>query len=186
MGNRPIAEYLMSKGAQPSLFSATMLGQLDVVKAFVAAQPGIQRTRGPHGISLLAHARMGGDAARPVLDFLQSLGDADTPAPTPLPEAEAAALAGTYVFGIANTQQVDVTLPDPKMSGGKMFTHPAQLLWTRKGGMGRPLFHLGDHTFYPSGGPSVRIRFAEDAGSMQMTVTDAEMVVTARKKQDGK
>jgi hypothetical protein len=26
MGNRPIAEYLISKGARPSLFSATMLG----------------------------------------------------------------------------------------------------------------------------------------------------------------
>lgn len=39
MGNRPIAEYLISRGARPTIFSAAMLGHLEVVKAFVAAQP---------------------------------------------------------------------------------------------------------------------------------------------------
>ena len=69
MGNRPIAEYLISKGGRPSLFSSTMLGHLDVVKAFVAAQPGVQRIRGPHSISLLAHAKAGGPASRPASIF---------------------------------------------------------------------------------------------------------------------
>jgi len=41
VGNREIAEYLIAHGARPSLFSATMLGHLDVVKAFIAAQPGV-------------------------------------------------------------------------------------------------------------------------------------------------
>ena len=59
-GRREIAEFLLANGAQPTMFSAAMLGQLDVVKAFVAASPGIQRTPGPHGIPLLAHARAGG------------------------------------------------------------------------------------------------------------------------------
>ena len=59
MGNRPMAEYLISKGARPTIFSATMLGQLEVVKAFVTAQPGVQAVRGPHSISLLAHAFYG-------------------------------------------------------------------------------------------------------------------------------
>ena len=56
-GRREIAEFLIASGAQPTMCSATMLGHLDVVKAFVAASPGIQRTPGPHGIPLLAHAR---------------------------------------------------------------------------------------------------------------------------------
>ena len=43
VGNREIAEYLISKGARPTIFSATMLGQLDAVKAFIATQPGAQR-----------------------------------------------------------------------------------------------------------------------------------------------
>src|ERR1700730_2211850 len=89
MGNRPIAEYLISKGARPSLFSATMLGQLEVVRAFVVALPGAQRIRGPHSISPLAHAKAGGSAALPTFDFLQSLGDADAEASAPLSENDA-------------------------------------------------------------------------------------------------
>jgi hypothetical protein len=38
MGNWEIAEYLLSKGARPTIFSAAMLGEMDVVKAlFVMA-----------------------------------------------------------------------------------------------------------------------------------------------------
>jgi hypothetical protein len=180
MGNRPIAEYLMSQGAQPSIFSATMLGQIDVVKAFVAAQPGVQRIRGPHGISLLAHARMGGAAAKPVFDFLQALGDADTEAPVPLPEAEATALVGTYTFGRGIAQQIEVTA-DTKMYAGKMYASPPQLNWTRKGTQTRPLFHIGGHAFYPAGAPSARIKFTQDASAVVMTMTDGDMVFTARK-----
>jgi len=182
MGNRPIAEYLISQGARPSLFSATMLGQLEVVKAFVAAQPGAQRIRGPHSITLLAHARMGGDAARPVFDFLQSLGDADADAPVSLIENEAARLIGSYVFGSGATEQVDLNADLKMYVNNKMYTHPPQLNWTRKGTMTRPLFHLGDRTFYPAGAPSVRIRFTEQDGTVLMTVSDAELVLTARRK----
>jgi hypothetical protein len=83
MGNRAIAEYLLEKGAAPTLFSAAMLGQLDVVKALVMAKPGVQRAGGPHSISLLAHARMGGEAAKPVLEYLHGLEGADSDAPMP-------------------------------------------------------------------------------------------------------
>ena len=55
-GRREIAEFLLAHGARPTVFSAAMLGQLDVVKAFVSASPGVQRTLGPHGITLMAHA----------------------------------------------------------------------------------------------------------------------------------
>ena len=63
VGNREIAELLLASGARPTIFSATMLGQLAVVKAFVEASPGIQGTAGPHSITLLAHARNGGEKA---------------------------------------------------------------------------------------------------------------------------
>ncbi len=62
MGRRDIAEVLLAHGARPSLFSAAMMGQLDVVRAFVTATPGVQRVLGPHGITLLAHAKAGGPA----------------------------------------------------------------------------------------------------------------------------
>lgn len=183
MGNRPIAEYLISQGARPSLFSAAMLGQFEVVKAFVAAQPDVQRIRGPHSISLLAHARMGGETARPVFDFLQSLGGADSEAPVALTQEETAALVGTYVFGVGVTQQVEMDADLTMYAGSKMYTHPPQLNWTRKGTMTRPLFHLGNHAFYPAGAPSARIQFAETAEGMRMKIIDGELEISALRKQ---
>jgi hypothetical protein len=174
MGNRPIAEYLISKGGRPSLFSSAMLGHLEVVKAFVAAQPGVQRIRGPHSISLLAHAKAGGPASRPVFDFLRSLGDADADPLVPLSDSEAEGLQGSYVFGPAMNQQIDVTMEH----GG--------VIWTRKGMMGRQLFHLGGRAFYPGGAPAARIRFREEGAAMLMTIEDPEVILVARRKQEPK
>ena len=170
MGNRPIAEYLIAKGAGPSLFSAAMLGQLEVVKAFVAAQPDVQRTRGPHSIPLLAHAKAGGEQARAVFEFLQSVGGADADPAIPFSEADANPLKGTYVFGIAANQAIDITFE----RGG--------LNWTRKGMTGRPLTHLGNRVFYPAGAPAVHLQFAEEGPAMVMTVNDPEPVLVARRK----
>jgi hypothetical protein len=179
MGNRPIADYLISKGARPTLFSAAMLGQVEVVKAFVAAQPGVQRIRGPHGISLLAHARAGGEGTMPVFDFLQSLGDADAEPSVVLSDADIATLAGTYTFGLGVSQQIDVTV-EHRQGVPAMYS---PLTWTRKGTMGRPLVHLGDRSFYPAGAPSVRIQFAGKDGSEQMTIYDPEVVLVAQQMQ---
>ena len=151
MGNRPIAEYLMSKGARPSLFSAAMLGHLEVVKAFVAAQPGVQRIRGPHGISLLAHAKAGGEASHAVFAFLESLGDAGADSPAPLAQSDMDAIVGVYSFGTAENDHIDVT------------AEKGNVTWTRRGSTGRPLFHLGERVFSPSGAPAVRIRFSTAA-----------------------
>ncbi|MGQ0515380.1 group-specific protein [Bacillus sp. D-CC] len=41
--------------------SADVLGELEVVQAILVAQPEALRASGPHGISLLQHARMGGE-----------------------------------------------------------------------------------------------------------------------------
>jgi hypothetical protein len=175
MGNRPMAEYLISKGAQPSIFSAAMLGQLEVVKAFVTLQPGIQKIRGPHGITMLAHAKNGGAGAKNVYDFLQSVGDADADPEVPIADEEKTKLLGTYTFGIGVAQQIDVSMQQsPGMKTGS-FT------WTRKGTMGRPLYHLGKKEYYPAGAPDVRIRFGEDGSAMVMTVTDGEVTLTARR-----
>jgi hypothetical protein len=175
MGNRPLAEYLISKGARPSIFSAAMLGQLDVVKAFVAADPGVQRIRGPHSISLLSHAKNGGTGARSVYDFLQSLGDADVEQEVPLADEEKTKLLGTYIFGIGVTQQVEVLMQQSQGVKIGVFT------WMRKGSMGRPIYHLGKRGFYPAGAPDVRIRFAEDGTAMVMTVNDGEVTLIARR-----
>src|SRR5688572_7732870 len=108
VGNREIASLLLAAGARPSIFSAAMLGQLDVVKAFVAAAPGIQRTRGPHGITLLAHAKAGGAAE--VVRYLESVPDSNVPyRHEPLTDVVRAACVGTYVFGVTPTQELVVS-----------------------------------------------------------------------------
>src|SRR5690348_4476282 len=181
MGNRPMAEYLISKGARPSIFSAAMLGQLEIVKGFVAARPGTEAIRGPHSISLLAHARVGGEAASPVFDFLQSLPNSDSEAPVALSEEETKTLLGTYVFGSGPSEQIVVDANLKMYAGSKMYTYSPQLNWTRKETMARPLFHLGDHAFCPAGAPSARIRFTQENNGVLMTVTDADFMLTARR-----
>lgn len=90
-----------------------MLGQLDVMKAFLVAQPGAHRIRGPHSISLLAHARMGGAPARSVLELLESLGDVEDK-PVPLSPEEAASLTGTFAIR-----------PKPEPNGASRRRHEA-------------------------------------------------------------
>jgi hypothetical protein len=76
MGNREIAEFLIGQGARLDVFVAAMLGKADVVRAMLTAWPGLLQSKGPHGITLLRHARAGGEPARLVVDYLQSLGAA--------------------------------------------------------------------------------------------------------------
>lgn len=73
MGRRDIAEFLIGRGARVDVFVAAMLGQLDVVHAMLTAWPGLARSKGPHGISLVRHAEVGGQDAAEVLAYLRSL-----------------------------------------------------------------------------------------------------------------
>lgn len=74
MGRVDIARYLLAHGARMDIFAATMLGEIAIVRAMLAAFPAMSHQAGPHGIPLLEHARAGGDAATPVMDYLHSLG----------------------------------------------------------------------------------------------------------------
>ena len=73
MGRSDIAEFLLEHNARMDLFAAAMLGRLEIVKAAVAAFPGIVKVPGPHKIPLIAHAEKGGAPAVAVLDFLRPL-----------------------------------------------------------------------------------------------------------------
>jgi hypothetical protein len=169
VGNREIAEYLVSKGARPSIFSAAMLGQTDVVKAFVAASPGVQRILGPHSIPLLAHAKAGGPAAAEVYRYLDSLGDAAGISFAPITEKEIARLSGIYVYGGGPDERIEVGLA--------MKT----LCFTRHGSTARPLSQLGPDEFRPAGAEAVRIRFTDEGGEMALRVYDPGLVLTARR-----
>ena len=70
MGRRDIAQYLLDRGARLDLFSAAMMGYVEIVRGVLAAQPSARHAPGPHGIPLEAHARAGGEAAAEVLALL--------------------------------------------------------------------------------------------------------------------
>jgi hypothetical protein len=169
IGNREIASLLLAAGARPSIFSAAMLGQVDVVRAFVAASPGIQRTRGPHGITLLAHARAG--KAADVVAFLESIQDANVPYRNePLDEAARAACIGKYGFGAGATQRLVVSV-----------TSRGELQIRREGAVDRNLFHLGGLVFHPAGADAVRIRFAPGTPSPSVRIEDGTQLMTAQR-----
>lgn len=74
MGNQAIASYLISKGARLNLFCAAMLGNLDFVKASFAMHPDVKHSKGPHGLSLMHHAKAGGTGSEAVVKYLESVG----------------------------------------------------------------------------------------------------------------
>lgn len=168
-GRREIAELLLANGAQPSLFSAAMMGQLDVVRAFVESRPGIQGILGPHSITLLAHARAGGPDAAPVLKYLEGVGGADQrPTTQPLAPADRDAVVGRYQFGPGARDLFEVDVDRD------------QLGITRPGADRRFLLHAGDLVFFPSGAPSVKIAFARESGKvLRLTVADPGVLLTA-------
>ena len=154
-GQRGIAEFLLAQGARIDIFAAAMLGFTDVVKAFMAAQPGIQRTLGPHGISLLAHAKAGGKPAADTVAYLEKLGGADG-------ELKVTALAAEdsqkYLGQFASKQ------PDLKLVCrlNKAERLVVDVQTSENQSNGRIIQYLGDDEFFPAGVPSVRIRFVRD------------------------
>ena len=72
MGRRDIALFLLDNGARLDIFAAAMLGDVEVVRAMLAAYPAKRDELGPHGIPLVAHARAGGADARAVLELLDT------------------------------------------------------------------------------------------------------------------
>ena len=145
-----------------------MLGQLDVVKAFVAASPGIQQVRGPHSLSLLHHARAGGAAAKPVLEYLTALGDADPPPPrAPLSPEQMALIAGAYAVEGGGVEPAVIA---PGNNGQ---------LALALAGRSRPLRHKGSLEFSPAGADNVRVVFDVRRDGVVLAVHDPDVVLRA-------
>lgn len=172
-GGRGIAEFLIQRGARLDLFAATMLGMTDVVKGMVTALPGIQKTYGPHGITLLAHAKAGGEQAKATLAYLESLGDADQrPTSAELSAEQQEIYLGKYPFGPGPEDRVVVKLSergDMQLAIGKSSS--------------RRLNFLGHHEFSPAGARSVRVRFdVENGKAKALTIVEGKPVFTAQRK----
>ncbi len=173
MGRRDIAKVLMDHGARPTMFTFAMLGNLDAVRAMIEANPGIQRLHGPHGLTLLAHAKFGGERSKSTVAYLESLGDADIGQKgLPVPSEENAAIQGVYAFGNS---------PDERL---KVFEAKRGLAIEREGHIHRTMLRVGPWEYHPTGAPAVRIRFdASGSRPNSLTIVDAALEVTARRVQ---
>lgn len=183
-GRRDIAEYLISHGARPDIFTFAMMGMLKCVEEMVETMPGIQSHRGPHGITLLKHAQNrfnhktieSDDKARvgKVIEYLEKLGDANLPAPAiPLSEEEKVIYMGEYKFGDGDTEVFTV--------GSSTFS-PANINIVRKGLPGRLLFKIGENTFSPTGAPSVKIVFdVKEKRATSLSIQEHQFLVRANR-----
>ena len=172
VGHREIAQLLIEHGARLDVFAATMLGMLDAVKAMVAAQPGIQRTPGPHGITLLNHAKAGKNEA--MIAYISTLDGADAKSPPPLSAEEMKAYLGTYTPAAGPGAAPDApgaataTSPLTIVVGETRFGMAIRVDGSgyAPGGKGadRTLMRTGEHQFHPIGAPNVRVAFTVAAG----------------------
>ncbi len=141
---RPIAQYLLEKGARIDLFAAAMLGEVELVTATVEAFPEIVNVLGPHGIPLWAHALAGGPEAVAVLEYLDSV---DALRDEPLDERERRAFLGLYRIA----KSVDTV---------RVYESGSSLMLQRPNALPAKLLNQGGRVFRPAS--DVRSRFIFD------------------------
>ncbi len=182
VGRRDIVEYLLSKGARPDLFTCAMLGGHDAVKGMIEAMPGVQRIWGPHGITLLQHARNGlegegltaqqrGDIQR-TINYLEGLGDADARAPDlELTAAEKESYLGDYRYGDGPKDGLTVSVNKRKL-----------LCLGKLGQFGGALYQRSAHVFAYNGTTSVTVDFEVREGRvLSLTIHEPGLVLKAVK-----
>lgn len=76
MGRRDIADLLVSKGARLDIFNYTFLGYDEFVMKFLTDYPNMLNAPGPHGFTLLHHAKVGERTA--LADWLTEQGLTET------------------------------------------------------------------------------------------------------------
>ena len=118
MGNRPILDFLIERGAPIDLFTASVLGDLERVRLELVADPSLAAARGVHDLPALYFAALGGNLE--VADLLLRSGAGVND------HAEAAApLHGAVMGGSAEMVRwlldhgADPALPDYKGRGPK-------------------------------------------------------------------
>lgn len=74
LGNKDIANFLLDAGSRVTLFVLTMLGKTELVKPILEAYPKLIFANGPHGFTMLHHAKVGGKDGEELYNYLQEKG----------------------------------------------------------------------------------------------------------------
>ncbi|WP_276501429.1 hypothetical protein [Terrimonas pollutisoli] len=180
VGRRDIAEFLISNGARPDIFTFTMMGMLKAVQEMVETVPGIQSHTGPHGITLLQHAKnrleaknisaSDRDNVNKVISYLEGLGNADMkPKSLAMTDEEKKMFFGEYRFGAG---EAEIFVVDQHRLGF--------LQIGRKGSSPRKLNKVDENTFSPAGAASVKIIFKmNNDKAISLSVHEPEPLVVA-------
>lgn len=182
VGRRDIADFLMENGARPTLFTFAMYGNLTVVKAMIEAKPELQQFDGPHGISLLSHAKAGlrsrgisdvdKDKNLQLIDYLEEINEGK-PAPIYLEmtDAEKEKYIGDYRYGEGEKDGFTVKTNMRKMlSLGKL------------GKSGGGLLQVKPNVFMYNGVTSVSIHFeVVNDKVISLTVKEPDLEIKAIK-----
>ena len=78
MGNKEIAEYLIVSGSRVTLFVLAMLGKTELVQPVLEQYPPLIFAKGPHGFTMLHHAKVAGKNGEALYAWLQEKGLKDT------------------------------------------------------------------------------------------------------------
>ena len=178
VGRKDIVDYLISKGATPTIFTFAMLAEYEMVKKMIEAKPGIQKNSGPHGISLLKHAEVALETegvnksnAEKLIGYLESLGDADGKKYLPVEDPEKEKYLGDYKYGEGNEEGFTIKLNKKNL-----------LTLGRIGKNGGVLFRTGENEFTYNGAPSVIIRFVlENNKVISFTLNEPGLILKAVK-----
>jgi hypothetical protein len=74
MGEKGIAQFLLDAGSRVTLFVLATLGRGDLVKPVLEAYPNLVFAHGPHGFTLLHHAKVAGKEGEDLYAYLQQKG----------------------------------------------------------------------------------------------------------------
>jgi hypothetical protein len=138
----------------------------------------VQHIAGPHGISLLQHAKNGQSAdkgdtadARKLVDYLVALGDADSLKYEDMQQTDKQKYLGDYKYGNGELDGFTIKLNMRKL-----------LTLGKIGKFGGALYKTGENKFIYNGTSSVQVSFfLKDDKVISLTVTEPGLALTAKK-----
>jgi len=185
VGRRDIAKFLMDNGARPDIFTFAMFGHYQVVKAMIESTPGVETIGGPHGISLLRHAKAGlrsnygiiltkeqiNDSNK-LISYLEKLGTADKQVVSiEMTDEEKKKYIGDYKYGEGPNDGLTVKINMRKM-----------LALGKLGKSGGSLYQKSSNVFSYNGTTSVEVRFLfENDKVVGLTIVEPDMTLKAIK-----
>ena len=181
-GRRDIAEFLMSKGARPDIFTFAMIGNYTAVEAMIKGTPGIESIAGPHGINLLQHAKAGlrseglsktqKNESDKLIGYLEKLGTANpTTVNLEMTPGEKEKYVGDYMYGDAPNAGLTVKLSKNKTLKLGRLNHAGGILYNK-----------APNVFTYRGTTSVEIIFSVKNDKVDsLTVVEPDLILKAKK-----